>query len=101
MEITIGRAPHVMQSRRLQPTPTVCVIDDDVSVRESLEMLVSSMGLSAESFPRAEDFPERARVSGPAHLILDVYLPDLSGLELQERMAAWGAQMPIIFITGY
>ena len=101
MEIAIGRVLDVMPSRSLPPLPTVCVIDDDISVRESLETLVSSMGLRAESFTCAEDFLERARISGPACLVLDVYLPELNGLDLQERMAGLGTQIPIIFITGY
>jgi FixJ family two-component response regulator len=101
MEIAIGRINNVMTTRSLQPTPTVCVVDDDVSVRESLETLVLSMGLRAECFASAGEYLDRAGISGPACLILDVYLPDLNGLDLQARMAAEGGRLPIIFITGY
>ena len=90
-----------MLTRNLQPTPIVCVVDDDVSVRESLEALVLSIGLRVETFDRAEDFLSRSPVSCPACLILDVALPALNGLDLQERLASDGRLMPIIFITGF
>jgi FixJ family two-component response regulator len=81
--------------------PIVYVVDDDVSVRESLELLIRSAGWQVETFASAHDFLARPRVLAPSCLILDVGLPDLNGLDLQKRMAADRAEMPIIVITGY
>jgi FixJ family two-component response regulator len=78
----------------------VCVVDDDVSVRESLEMLILSAGWRPETFASAEEFLERSPINGPSCLVLDVSLPNLSGLDLQKRIVD-RAGMPIIFITGY
>jgi len=79
----------------------VFVVDDDVSVRESLEALISTEGWQAESFPSAHDFLAHPRVRTPSCLILDVSLPDLNGLDLQSQIAGDRVDMPIIFITGY
>ena len=81
-------------------TPVVCVVDDDVSVRESLELLILSCGWRPETFASAEEFLERSRVDSPSCLVLDVTLPNLNGLDLQKRIAD-RTDMPIIFITGY
>jgi FixJ family two-component response regulator len=85
----------------MEVAPVVFVVDDDISVRESLELLICSAGWQAVTFSSAEDFLESPRVTRPSCLILDVNLPDLSGLELQKRVAADRNDMPIIFITGY
>src|SRR6202034_3582353 len=82
-------------------TPTVFVVDDDISVRESLELLIASAGWRPETFCSAQEFLSRPRVLAPNCLILDVTLPDLNGLDLQKRVAADRIDMPIIFITGY
>ena len=81
--------------------PVVFVVDDDVSVRESLELLLRYSGLRCETFASATEFLARPRVAGPSCLVLDVHLPDLNGLELQERLASDRLDMPIIFVTGY
>jgi FixJ family two-component response regulator len=81
--------------------PVVFVVDDDVSVRESLELLIRSAGWEPELFASAEEFLALPRAFAPSCLILDVNLPDLNGLELQKRIAADRVEMPIIFITGY
>jgi FixJ family two-component response regulator len=81
-------------------TPVVFVVDDDVSVRESLELLILSAGWHPETFASAEDFLARSRIDGPSCLVLDVTLPDLNGLDLQKRIVD-RSDMPIIFITGY
>ena len=81
-------------------SPVVFVVDDDVSVRESLELLILSAGWQPETFASAEDFLARSRIDGPSCLALDVPLPDLNGLDLQKRIVD-RADMPIIFITGY
>ena len=83
-----------------QPTPIVFVVDDDVSVRESLEPLIRLEGWRVETFASAEAFLSRPRVVVPSCLVLDVTLPDLTGLDLQKRLAGRD-DMPIIFITGY
>lgn len=82
-------------------TPIVFVVDNDISVRESLEMLISNAGWQPETFASAKEFLSRPRVLAPSCLILDVALPDLNGLELQKRVAVDRIDMPIIFITGY
>jgi FixJ family two-component response regulator len=79
----------------------VFVVDDDVSVRESLELLIESAGFHPETFASASAFLARPPVDIPSCLVLDVSLPDLNGLELQERIAGDRVDMPIIFITGY
>jgi FixJ family two-component response regulator len=82
-------------------TPIVFVVDDDVSVRESLESLLRYEGWRVETFASAGEFLSRPRTPGPSCVVLDVTLPDLNGLDVQERLAADRADMPIIFITGY
>jgi FixJ family two-component response regulator len=84
--------------------PTVYVVDDDVSVRESLELLIGDAGYRAETFGAAReflDFLARPRRPGPGCLVLDVSLPDLNGLELQRQLAGEPVPLPIVFITGY
>jgi FixJ family two-component response regulator len=84
-----------------QPQPIVFVVDDDVSVRESLELLIKFAGWQPETFASAKDFLERPRTTTPSCLVLDVSLPDLNGLELQKLIASDRIDMPIIFITGH
>src|ERR1700690_3624221 len=91
---------------RLKPSPNsaapiVFIVDDDISVRESLELLIGSQGWQAETFESAKEFLDRTRVLVPSCLILDVSLPGLNGLELQKRVAVERTEMPIIFITGH
>jgi FixJ family two-component response regulator len=81
--------------------PTVFVVDDDVSVRQSLELLISSAGCEPQTFASAQEFLSCPRALAPSCLVLDVNLPDLNGLELQKRIADDRIDMPIIFITGY
>ena len=81
-------------------TPIVFVVDDDISVRESLELLIKSAGWRPDIFASAQDFLSRPRVGVPCCLVLDVTLPGLNGLELQQQLAE-RTDMPIIFITGY
>jgi FixJ family two-component response regulator len=82
-------------------TPCVFVVDSDISVRESLEPLIRTQGWRSETFASAHEFLARPRCAVPSCLILDVTLPDLDGLELQERIAAERTDMPIIFLTGH
>jgi FixJ family two-component response regulator len=81
-------------------TPIVFVVDDDVSVRESLELLIRHAGWQPETFESAREFLVRPRALVPSCLVLDIALPGLNGLQLQEHIAADRADMPIIFITG-
>jgi FixJ family two-component response regulator len=81
-------------------TPIVFVVDSDPSVRESLELLIRAAGWQAETFASAKEFLARPRSVVPSCLVLDVTLPDLNGLELQERIASERTDMPIIFLTG-
>jgi FixJ family two-component response regulator len=82
-------------------TPIVFVVDDDVSVRESLELLIRDAGWQPETFESAWEFLSHPRVLVPSCLVLDVTLPGLNGLDLQKRVAVDRTDMPIIFITGY
>src|SRR6267154_68983 len=84
-----------------QAVPIVFVVDDDVSVRESLELLIRCEGWEPQMFASAPEFLAHPRTLVPSCLILDVELPDLSGLDLQKRLAADRLEIPIIFITGY
>jgi FixJ family two-component response regulator len=81
--------------------PIVFVVDDDPSVRASLESLIFGAGWHTETFATAQDFLTRPRVRTPSCLVLDLSLPDLNGLELQRRVAVDRIDMPIIFITGH
>jgi FixJ family two-component response regulator len=81
--------------------PIVFVVDDDVSVRESLELLIQHLGWQPKTFASAQEFLAHPRALAPSCLILDVRLPGLNGLDLQERLAADRSDMPIIFITGH
>ncbi len=81
--------------------PTVFVVDDDRSVRDSLRRLVTSVGMAVEVFPTAQEFLSAPRRDAPACLVLDVRLPGLSGLDLQRELANSDATLPIIFLTGH
>jgi FixJ family two-component response regulator len=82
-------------------TPIVFVVDDDISVRESLELLIRHAGWRPQLFESAQAFLDHPAVAVPSCLVLDFSLPGINGLELQERIAADRIDMPIIFITGY
>jgi FixJ family two-component response regulator len=83
-------------------TPSIVfVVDDDISVRESLELLLRHEGLSVETFVAAQEFLSRSRPDMPSCLVLDYSLPGLNGLELQKRIAVERHEMPIIFVTGH
>jgi FixJ family two-component response regulator len=90
-----------MQPRMAETQAIVFVVDDDASVREALERLVRSAGLRVEAFASAEEFLTRPKADAPSCLVLDVQLPDLSGLDLQRRMADASNDIPIVFITGH
>jgi FixJ family two-component response regulator len=88
--------------RSLMPqAPIVFVVDDDISVRESLELMIRTAGWQPALFASAQEFLAHPRTVAPSCLVLDVSLPDLNGLDLQKRIATDRADMPIIFITGY
>ena len=84
-----------------EPEPVVFIVDDDMSVREAVQGLMRSAGLRVETFASAQDFLSARAPAGPSCLVLDVCLPDLSGLDLQRRMTEAGFQIPIIFITAH
>ena len=84
-----------------EETAFVFVVDDDTSVRESLRNLIRSAGLSVQTFSSAQEFLASQRPKAPSCLVLDVQLPGLSGLDLQQELAKGGIQIPIIFITGH
>jgi len=82
-------------------TPTVFIIDDDRGVRQAIQDLVESVGLRAEAFATGRDFLRKQLGSNPSCLVLDVRLPQLSGLDFQRHLAETGVQIPIIFITAH
>jgi FixJ family two-component response regulator len=82
-------------------TPTVFIIDDDASVRASIQGLLKSAGFRSESFGTAEEFLRGKRPEGPSCLVLDVSLPGVSGLDFQRELADAGIQIPIVFVTGH
>ena len=84
-----------------QSKPIVFVVDDDLSARDALESLIRSAGLKVEVFDSAEEFLSQGRTDGPSCLVLDVRMPGLSGLELQQRLKNLKREIPIIFITGH
>jgi FixJ family two-component response regulator len=81
--------------------PTIFVIDDDVSVREAIEGVVTSVGLRAQTFVSAQEFLQKRPPDGPNCLVLDVRLPGLSGLDFQRELTRLNIRIPIVFITGY
>jgi FixJ family two-component response regulator len=87
-------------STEAQATPVVFVVDDDISIRESLDLLIRCEGWKAEMFSSAEEFLAHTRARAPSCLVLDMFLPNLNGLELQKLVAAERSDLPIIFITG-
>jgi len=80
-------------------SPLISVVDDDESVRESIESLIRSVGFSAQTFSSAEEFLQNGPIEKTACLILDVRMPRMSGLELQRHLTAAACQIPIVFIT--
>jgi FixJ family two-component response regulator len=82
-------------------TPLVFVVDDDISARESVELLIAYAGWGVETFGSAHEFLARPRPEGASCLVLDVSLPDINGLDLQKRVAVDRTDMPIIFVTGH
>ncbi len=84
-----------------QKKPIVFVVDDDISVRESLQLLIEFAGWQPKMFASAGEFLEHPRITMPSCLVLDISLPDLNGLELQKLIASERTDMPIIFITGH
>jgi FixJ family two-component response regulator len=98
---TVSESGVLMSSSIAQPAPVVFVVDDDVSVRESLELLFRCASLQTALFASAQEFLAYPRGFGPACLVLDVSLPDINGLDLQEQMASGRRDLPIIFITGH
>lgn len=104
--VILARARHhELRAFSMSPatpaTPIVFVVDDDVSVRESLELLLRCEGWQPETFASAQAFLDRPRALVPSCLLLDLSLPGLNGLDVQKRVAAERPDMPIIFITGY
>jgi FixJ family two-component response regulator len=101
MCMSTAGAPGRSKSSPDSAAPVVFVVDDDISVRESLELLIRFQGWQAETFESAKEFLDRPRALVPSCLVLDVSLPGLNGLELQRRVAVERTEMPIIFITGH
>jgi FixJ family two-component response regulator len=93
--------PYSTPNSILNSAPIVFIVDDDVSVRESLELLVRNAGWHPETFESAQEFLARPQPEVPSCLVLDISLPGISGLDLQKRVSTERMDMPIIFVTGY
>ena len=85
----------------IESEPVVFVVDDDESVRKALKRLIKSVGMNVETFATARDFLSRQHYEGPSCLVLDVRMPGLSGLDLQQELTKADLTLPIIFITGH
>jgi FixJ family two-component response regulator len=101
MNFTEAPGHEMGSSSMSNATSIVFVVDDDISVRESLDLLLRSAGWQPETFSCAQDFLGRARAPVPSCLVLDISMPGLNGLEVQKRVAAEHPHLPIIFITGH
>lgn len=84
-----------------EPEAIVAIVDDDLSFREGVSSLIRAAGWKVETFASAEEFLARPRADAPSCLLLDLHLPDLSGLDLQKQMAEGNLNIPIVFITGH
>ena len=101
MDAAIRFATGLRSCSMARAIPIVFVVDDDISIRESLESLIARAGWRPELLACAQEFLASPRPTSPSCLVLDVNLPDLNGLKLQERIAGERTDMPIIFITGH
>jgi FixJ family two-component response regulator len=101
--LSLPRAPSLASPRYQmdEEEPTIFVIDDDESVRDALDGLFRAAGLKAQCFRSTEEFRRTARPAGPACLVLDVRMPDQSGLDFQHELAMQATEIPIVFITGH
>src|SRR5262249_1966575 len=96
-----GKAFTIGLAMALANTATVFVVDDDASIRASIQGLLKSAGLRSEGFETAEKFLQRKPLDGPSCLILDVSLPGVSGIVFQQQLKKAGIHIPIIFLTGH
>lgn len=101
MTATCLIAPEVRLRPMPQPLPIVFVVDDDVSIRESLELMIQDEGWQVETYKSAQEFLDRPNLLAPSCLVSDISMPGLNGLELQKRAVVERPHMPIIFITGH
>jgi FixJ family two-component response regulator len=98
---TIRRDAGPREQPYLQKAPTIAIVDDDFSVRLATESLVRSLGFDARTFASAKDFMQSAGLTETACLILDVQMPGMSGVDLQDALLKRGHHIPIIFITAF
>ena len=99
--IAASTVDYKVRSFPMPTSPIVFVVDDDISVRESVELLLRHEGFTVETFISAQDFLGRQRTWAPSCLVLDISLPGLNGLDLQKKIAQDRHDMPIIFVTGH
>src|SRR5678815_5691831 len=101
MDIRRRRQSHKVIGDLMSDTAFVYVVDDDASVREGLARLIRSAGVMTQTFASGEEFLAKAQPKNPSCLVLDVNLPGLTGLDLQQELAKSGVQVPIIFLSGH
>jgi len=88
-------------TRKMSPEPTIFIVDDDEAVRDSLRWLMESVGLRAQTYSSAQAFLEACHADQSGCLLLDIRMPGMSGLDLQERLVTEGIELPVIIITGH
>jgi FixJ family two-component response regulator len=101
MSINAGSENKMRENEMLSRSPRISIVDDDESMREALKTLIASVGFRVEQFSSPEDFLDSGQSRDFDCLILDVRMPGMGGLELQQRLAAAGSSVPIVFITAH
>jgi len=96
-----GRTRRPAMPIQMAEKPTVHIVDDDPSVRDSLELLFGSVGLIAETYATGRDFLSATITDAPGCLVVDIRLPDMNGLELQAKLTQMGIRLPVVMMTGY
>ena len=93
--------PVLEPNQMSKPGPLIAIVDDDESIRRSVKRLMMSAGLRAESYSSGQELLHAIKTNLPDCLVLDVQMPGMNGLEIQDRLAASGIRVPIVFVTGY
>jgi FixJ family two-component response regulator len=98
---TFGRLGHEATTTPSTPQPTVYIVDDDAAVRKSMRWLVETLGVPVKTFPSAASFLEEYEAQAPGCLVVDLMMPEMNGLELQDELRRRGLEIPVIVLTGH